>query len=85
MKLLYALVKSLLRKEMNCKFKCYLRTHPDLSFACGKACINKMVSWECVESLCPSGSLCRNRRFQLHQYSEVYPVPTKDRVSNIFI
>jgi hypothetical protein len=56
----------------------------DDMFGCGKACLNKMVSTECVETICPAGKACRNRRFQLHEYAEVYPVKTKDRVIYIF-
>jgi hypothetical protein len=56
----------------------------DEMFGCGKSCLNKMVSTECVETICPSGRACRNRRFQLHEYAEVYPVKTDDRVIKIF-
>jgi hypothetical protein len=52
----------------------------DEMFGCGKPCINKMVSTECVETICPAGRACRNRRFQLHQYAEVYPIKTNNRV-----
>jgi len=51
----------------------------DEAFSCGKSCLNKMVSWECVEHLCPAGVSCRNRRFQQHLYEEVYPVKTESR------
>jgi hypothetical protein len=57
-------------------------TFEDDLFGCGKSCLNKMVSTECVETLCPSGKACRNRRFQLHEYAEVFPVKTDDRVKN---
>jgi hypothetical protein len=48
-------------------------------FGCGKTCVNKLVSTECVENICPAGVSCRNRRFQQHLYSEVYPVKTENR------
>ncbi len=60
-------------------------SNEDEIFGCGKSCINKMVSTECVETLCPAGKACRNRRFQLHQYAEVYPIKTNNRVISINI
>ena len=48
-------------------------------FGCGRSCLNKMVYWECVKHLCPCGASCRNRKFQNHEYAEVYPIKTKDR------
>ena len=48
-------------------------------FGCGKSCLNKMVTWECVENVCPCGASCRNRKFQNHEYAEVYPIKTADR------
>jgi hypothetical protein len=51
----------------------------DEFFGCGKTCVNRLVSSECVEHLCPAGVSCRNRRFQQHLYSEVYPVKTENR------
>jgi hypothetical protein len=60
------------------------RGNEDEMFGCSKACINKMVSTECVETICPAGRACRNRRFQLHQYAEVYPVKTINRVKFIY-
>ena len=46
-------------------------------FGCGK-CINKMVFIECDEN-CPCGISCRNRKFQNHEYADVYPIKTEDR------
>jgi len=51
----------------------------DEIFGCGPSCINRYVSTECVEHLCPVGASCRNRRFQQHLYSEVFPFKTGDR------
>ena len=48
-------------------------------FGCGRSCINKMVYWECVEHQCPCGASCRNRKFQNHEYADVYPIKTEDR------
>jgi hypothetical protein len=64
------------------KPKCKGTSEEDL-FGCGKTCLNRMVSTECVETICPSRRACRNRRFQLHEYAEVYPVKTDDRVNII--
>ena len=59
-----------------------LRTHykdktEDELFGCGK-CINKIIFTECDEN-CRCGISCRNRRFQKHEYAEVYPIKTEDR------
>ena len=59
-----------------------LRTHykdksEDELFGCGK-CINKIIFTECDEN-CRCGVSCRNRRFQKHEYAEVYPIKTEDR------
>jgi hypothetical protein len=59
-----------------------LRTHykdktEDELFGCGK-CMNKIIFTECDEN-CPCGVSCRNRRFQNHEYAEVYPIKTEDR------
>jgi hypothetical protein len=63
-------------KEMEIPFD---QKKEDDIFGCGKSCLNKMVSWECVEHLCPAGISCRNRRFQQHLYEEVYPIKTDSR------
>ena len=62
----------------------YDKMDEDEYFGCGANCLNKTVSWECVESTCPSGIACRNRRFQLHQYAEVYPKRTENRGWGLF-
>ena len=59
-----------------------LRTHyqdktEDELFGCGK-CINKLIFTECDEN-CRCGISCRNRKFQKHEYAEVYPIKTEDR------
>ena len=59
-----------------------LRTHykdktEDELFGCGK-CINKLIFTECDEN-CRCGISCRNRKFQKHEYAEVYPIKTQDR------
>ena len=58
---------------------------PEESFGCyGKECINQFISTECIVKLCHAGKLCRNRRFQLHHYSEVYPKRTEERVCILY-
>lgn len=37
-----------------------------------------MVFIECDEN-CPCGVSCRNRKFQNHEYADVYPIKTEDR------
>ena len=59
-----------------------LRTHykdktEEELFGCEK-CINRIIYTECDEN-CPCGISCRNRRFQNHEYAEVYPIKTEDR------
>ena len=49
----------------------------DELFGCGK-CINKVIFTECDEN-CRCGISCRNRKFQNHEYAEVYPIKTEDR------
>jgi hypothetical protein len=46
---------------------------------CGKKCLNRVVSTECCSSLCPTGDNCTNRRFQLYQYAQVFPIKTQNR------
>jgi hypothetical protein len=57
---------------------------PYESFNCGDRCINRAVSTECCPSSCPSGPFCKNRRFQLHQDSYVYPVKTEKKGWGLF-
>ena len=59
-----------------------LRTHyqdrtEDELFGCGK-CLNKIIFTECDEN-CICGISCRNRKFQKHEYAEVYPIKTENR------
>lgn len=46
---------------------------------CGKKCLNRVVSTECCASLCPAGDSCTNRRFQMQEYMQVYPIKTENR------
>ena len=48
-------------------------------FGCGYKCINRIISCECVESLCKCGISCRNRKFQNQEYADVYPIKTENR------
>ena len=52
-------------------------TEEDL-FGCGRDCVNKVIFMECDEN-CPCGDSCRNRKFQNHEYADVYPIKTEDR------
>ena len=52
------------------------RTEEEL-FGC-ENCINKFIFTECGEN-CPCGISCKNKRFQNHEYAEVYPIKTEDR------
>lgn len=54
------------------------------NLGCNHDCVNKLISWECVEHLCPCGSMCSNRRFQNHEYAEVYPMKTDDKGWGLF-
>lgn len=47
--------------------------------ACGKKCLNRVVSTECCVTLCPAGDSCKNRRFQMQEYVQVYPIKTETR------
>jgi len=48
-------------------------------FGCGFKCINRIISCECIESLCKCGISCRNRKFQNQEYADVYPIKTENR------
>lgn len=50
-----------------------------LTIGCGKRCLNRIVSTECCASFCTAGDRCTNRRFQLQQHAQVYPVRTAGR------
>ena len=50
----------------------------DELFGCGKSCLNKCIFWECDEN-CRCGVSCRNRKFQNHEYADVYPIKTENR------
>lgn len=50
-----------------------------LTIGCGRRCLNRIVSTECCASFCPSEDRCTNRRFQLQQHSQVYPIKTAER------
>ena len=34
-----------------------------------------MISTECDDDTCNCGDLCRNRKFQRHEYACIYPYP----------
>ncbi|MCQ2818320.1 MAG: SET domain-containing protein-lysine N-methyltransferase [archaeon] len=57
----------------------YENKREDELFGCGKECLNKMVTWECLEGICPCGDSCRNRKFQNHEYADIYPIKTENR------
>lgn len=46
---------------------------------CGWRCLNRVISTECFAGYCPAGEHCTNKRFQLQQHAQTYPVKTKDR------
>ncbi|CAG9317409.1 SETD2 [Blepharisma stoltei] len=50
-----------------------------LTIACGRTCLNRVISTECYLGSCPLGELCTNRRFQLQQHAQVYPIKTENR------
>lgn len=53
-------------------------------FGCGKDCINRLIFWECVENICPWGSLCQNKRFQNNETVEIYPLKTLNKGWGLF-
>ena len=57
----------------------YENKHENELFGCGNNCVNNQISWECVEHLCPCKASCRNRKFQNHEYADVYPIKTENR------
>lgn len=46
---------------------------------CGWRCLNRVISTECFAGYCPAGEHCTNKRFQLQQHAQTYPIKTKDR------
>lgn len=50
-----------------------------LTIGCGNRCLNRIVSTECCASFCAAGDRCTNRRFQLQQHAQVYPIKTYGR------
>lgn len=50
-----------------------------LTLGCSRTCLNRVISTECYMGSCPLGELCTNRRFQLQQHCQVYPVKTETR------
>ena len=50
-----------------------------LTVACGRRCLNRVVNTECCAIFCVAGDRCTNRRFQLQQHSQVYPIKTLNR------
>ncbi|KAJ2962152.1 hypothetical protein NQZ79_g2632 [Umbelopsis isabellina] len=72
--------KSIAEESMPCECK----YEPGLDYpeaACGDddVCINRMMFMECMEDDCPCGRYCRNRRFQLQQYSSVDVIRTEKK------
>ena len=53
------------------------QTHQGISFDCAESCLNRVVSTECSLGTCPTGTACKNRRFQQHQNAYVYPIKTE--------
>lgn len=49
------------------------------TIGCGKKCLNRVMSTECSAIMCPTGERCTNRRFQLQQHVQVYPIRTEGR------
>ena len=47
-------------------------------FGCGRYCLNKCIFYECDER-CPCGVSCQNKKFQNHEYADVYPIKTENR------
>jgi hypothetical protein len=72
--------KSIAEESMPCECK-YEPNLDDPSAACGDddICINRMMFMECMEDDCPCGRYCRNRRFQLQQYSSVDVIRTEKK------
>lgn len=72
--------KSIAEESMPCECK-YEPNYDDPSAACGDddICINRMMFMECMEDDCPCGRYCRNRRFQLQQYSSVDVIRTEKK------
>ena len=46
---------------------------------CGLRCFNRLMSTECLDSLCRLEEACTNRRFQRHEHLQVYPQKTANR------
>ncbi|GAB5586052.1 hypothetical protein Unana1_00952 [Umbelopsis nana] len=72
--------KSIAEESMPCECK-YEPDVDDPGAACGDddICINRMMFMECMEDDCPCGRYCRNRRFQLQQYSSVDVIRTEKK------
>jgi hypothetical protein len=72
--------KSIAEESMPCECK-YEPDVDDTGAACGDddICINRMMFMECMEDDCPCGRYCRNRRFQLQQYSSVDVIRTEKK------
>ena len=49
------------------------------TIGCGRKCLNRVISTECSVAMCPAGERCTNRRFQLHQHVQLYPIRTEGR------
>ena len=49
------------------------------TIGCGRRCLNRVMSIECSAAMCQAGERCTNRRFQLQQHLQLYPVKTDGR------
>jgi hypothetical protein len=72
--------RSMAEESMPCECK-YESELENPNEACGddNICINRMMFMECIVQDCPCGRLCRNRRFQLGQYSPVDVIKTEKK------
>ncbi|OAD03654.1 hypothetical protein MUCCIDRAFT_38052, partial [Mucor lusitanicus CBS 277.49] len=72
--------RSMAEESMPCECK-YDSELENPNEACGddNICINRMMFMECIVQDCPCGRLCRNRRFQLGQYSPVDVIKTEKK------
>jgi hypothetical protein len=72
--------KSIAEESMPCECKYEPNIdHPGAACGDDDICINRMMFMECMEDDCPCGRYCRNRRFQLQQYSSVDVIRTEKK------
>ena len=66
----------------SCKESVELQSGPYAGYftiGCGRRCLNRVMSTECSVMMCPAAERCTNRRFQLQQHAQVYPIHTEGR------